>query len=59
MECSPTGKYRSNLESYCVAVPVNYGMLSYSLALGQLNLKHGRSPRQLWNALLLNCLYPR
>ena len=36
----------------CVAVPVNYGMLSYPL-LGSDGLLHERrSPRQLWNALL-------
>ena len=35
-----------------VAVPVNYGMLSYKLNMEQLYTVEGRSPRQLWNALL-------
>ena len=36
-----------------VAVPVNYGMLSYSKFYKN-NYTYGRSPRQLWNALLQN-----
>ena len=35
-----------------VAVPVNYGMLSYLIACIHDEIVAGRSPRQLWNALL-------
>ena len=38
--------------STLVAVPVNYGMLSYYLGFVSPYFQYGRSPRQLWNALL-------
>ena len=47
-------EYQANQKT-AVAVPVNYGMLSYLLSeLESLGLE-GRSPRQLWNALLHDC----
>ena len=52
MECSPTLLKINIIKQKQVAVPVNYGMLSYEFkGLGQ-QLDNGRSPRQLWNALL-------
>ena len=53
MECSPTiTTERMNL-FMLVAVPVNYGMLSYPRHKTSSRSIISRSPRQLWNALLL------
>ena len=41
----------SNVE-LVVAVPVNYGMLSYHASKTLNSYTDSRSPRQLWNALL-------
>ena len=43
-------KYRLTWQK--VAVPVNYGMLSYIKLSEKLPVTTRRSPRQLWNALL-------
>ena len=53
MECSPTLPSTKNATILNVAVPVNYGMLSYNSIIMCKHLLKGRSPRQLWNALLL------
>ena len=52
MECSPTKNQKLQYALDCVAVPVNYGMLSYTNEDVFTGTLDGRSPRQLWNALL-------
>ena len=52
MECSPTTEQEFNEKLDIVAVPVNYGMLSYPGEQKNRQRQWGRSPRQLWNALL-------
>ena len=52
MECSPTLKLKNTSSHEKVAVPVNYGMLSYQPKPSKPKDFIGRSPRQLWNALL-------
>ena len=52
MECSPTNQHEKAIMVIIVAVPVNYGMLSYTLSVVFDDKWDRRSPRQLWNALL-------
>ena len=52
MECSPTDGDVDDRGIYDVAVPVNYGMLSYTNQNRYIMTTVSRSPRQLWNALL-------
>ena len=55
MECSPTETTTDSWAEIHVAVPVNYGMLSYRTSCKRSYWRTGRSPRQLWNALLRIC----
>ena len=59
MECSPTLTCNSHWIFSIVAVPVNYGMLSYLKNTLKILPFASRSPRQLWNALLLGLNFTR
>ena len=53
LKCSSAGSRCHRVRHFCVAVPVNYGMLSYAISSNERGMPDRRSPRQLWNALLL------